>query len=63
MSDWLYRTIMVLLGLMLCTQIYVIVTTKPKPVMCLNGVIMEQHENMWIQQGMFPTFCVPVDKD
>jgi hypothetical protein len=63
MSTWTFRTLMTILGIVIIAQLVMLVITKPRPIMCLGGVIMEQHDDMWIQVGMFPKFCVPIDKD
>lgn len=63
MSNWTYRILMTILAIVFISQLVVIVLTKPKPVACINGVIMEQHEDMWVQRGIFATQCMAIDKD
>ena len=63
MNDWVYRTLMAILAVMITTQLYVIATTKPLPEQCLLGIVMQQHDIMWRQKGIWPTYCVPIDKD
>lgn len=63
MSDWVYRLFMAIILAMLALQVYLIATIKAKPVACINGVLMEQHEDMWIQKGLLATYCMPIDKD
>jgi len=63
MNDWVFRGLMAVLAVMITTQLYVIATTKPQPEQCLLGIVMQQHEDMWVQKGMWPSRCVPIDKD
>jgi hypothetical protein len=63
MNTWMYRIAMTLLALNLAMGVYVVATTKPRPEMCLNGIIMQQHELMWVQKGIWATYCMPIDKD
>ena len=63
MSEWLYKGMMAVLAIMFIGQVYIIVT-NPEPVVgCVNNIIMEQHQDMWIQKGMFPRYCIMTDKD
>jgi len=63
MSEWLYRGMMALLAFVFIGQVYVIITTPEPVVACVNNIIMEQHQDMWIQKGTWPRHCVEVDKD
>ena len=65
MNKWVYRAMMATLGLMIATQIYVAVTTKPTPVQCLLGIVMvhDKNKDMYVQQGLWPTYCMPIDRD
>ena len=63
MSDWLFRTLMTILSIIIIAQLVMLVITKPRPIMCLNGIIMEQHEDLWAQVGIFPTHCVTIDRN
>jgi hypothetical protein len=63
MSEWLYRSMMAILAIMFVGQVYIIVT-QPEPVVgCINNIIMEQHQDMWIQKGIWPRHCIMTDKD
>jgi len=63
MSDILFRTMAVLLGLVVALNIYVLITTQPLPVACVNGFVMEQHKDMWVQRSLLPQHCVVIDRD
>jgi len=63
MSTWLYRILMTLLAIILISQIIMIAITPEPIVACVNGYIMEQHKDMWVQRGLLPAHCVQVDKD
>ena len=65
MNKWVYRTLMSILGLMIATQIYLLATTTPPPAQCIMGIVMVQDKNkdMYVQQGLWPTYCMPIDKD
>lgn len=65
MNTWVYRILMALLAVMIATQVYAIATTKPKPEMCLSGIVMvpDKGGDMWVQKGLWATHCMPVDKD
>jgi len=62
-SEWLYRGMMALLAIMFIGQVYIIATTPEPMVGCVNGIIMEQHADMWVQKGVWPRHCVEIDKD
>jgi len=63
MSDWMFRIMMTILVVMFIGQVYIIVTQPAPVVACVNGYIMEQHKDMWVQRGLLPAHCVQVDKD
>jgi hypothetical protein len=63
MNTWLYRFFMAMIMAMLSLQAYIIATAHPRPEACINGVLMEQHELMWLQKGWLATHCMPIDKD
>ena len=65
MNDWVYRILVSVLVLMIATQIYVAVNTKPTPVQCLLGIVMvlDKNKDMYVQQGLWPTYCVPISRD
>ena len=63
MNDWVYRFFMAMIMAMLSLQVYLIATARPLPEMCLNGIIMQQHQDMWVQKGWLATHCMPIDKD
>jgi hypothetical protein len=63
MSDWIYRSMMTILAIMLIGQI-VLIALEPVPVIgCVNGYIMEQHNDMWVQRGILPQHCILIDRD
>ena len=63
MTDWIFRSLMAVLAMLIVGELYVAATTRPLPEMCLNGIIMQQHSDMWVQKGMWPCQCIPIDKD
>ena len=63
MSDWLYRIMMTILGIILISQLVVLALAPQPMVGCVNGLIMEQHKDMWVQKGLLPQHCVLVDLD
>jgi len=63
MSDWLFRLMMAVLAVMFIGQVYIIVTQPAPVVECVNGYVMEQHKDMWVQRGLLPAHCVAIDKD
>ena len=63
MTDWVFRGLMAVLATLIVLQLYVVATARPRPEMCLLGIVMQQHEDMWVQKGMWPSRCVPIDKD
>ena len=44
---------------------YVLVTYTPPTPLCLNGIVMvpDKGGDMWVQKGLWATYCIPVDKD
>jgi len=63
MSEWLYRSMMASLAIMFILQVYVILATPEPVVGCVNNILMEQHQDMWIQKGIWPRHCIMIDKD
>jgi hypothetical protein len=65
MNKWVYRILMSVLGVMIATQVYVAVTTVAPTPQCLLGIVMvpDKNKDMYVQQGLWPTYCVPIDKD
>jgi hypothetical protein len=65
MNKWVYRILMSVLGIMIATQIYVAVTTVAPTPQCLIGIVMvpDKNKDMYVQQGLWPTYCVAIDKD
>jgi len=43
--------------------VYAMVTYKAPPKSCVAGIIMEPKGDMMVQSGLFPTHCLPIDKD
>lgn len=65
MSDWIYRILMGLLALNIAIGIYAVATYKAPPTQCIVGMVMvlDKNKEMYVQQGMWPTYCIPVDKE
>ena len=65
MNKWIYRIFMGLLWSMIVVSIFMMLISKPPQVMCLGGIVMtpDKGGDMWVQKGLFPTHCMPVDKD
>lgn len=65
MNKWVYRILMSVLGIMIATQIYVAVTTEPIPKHCLAGIVMvlDKNKDMYVQQGLWATHCMPIDRN
>jgi hypothetical protein len=65
MNTWVYRTLMTILGIVIVSQLVFLATAKPQQTMCLNGIVMVQDKggDMWVQRGLWATYCMPVDKD
>jgi hypothetical protein len=65
MNIWVYRILMSVLAIMIVTQIYVAVTTTPPQRLCLAGIVMvlDKDKDMYVQQGLWPTHCMPISKD
>jgi len=65
MSNWVFRTLMTILGIVIISQLVVLVLTPIPQRMCLNGIIMvpDKGGDMWVQKGLWATYCIPVDKD
>jgi len=65
MNKWTYRTFVTLLAINMTLGVYVLVTYQPPAPMCLNGIVMVPNKSgdMWVQKGLWATYCIPVDKD
>jgi len=65
MSDWVYRILMTLLAVNVAIGVYAVATYKPPEALCVMGIVMVQDKNkdMYVQQGLWPTYCVAIDKD
>ena len=63
MNTWIYRALMAVLAVILAAQLWMLTTAKPQPEQCLLGIVMQQHQHMWQQKGLWPTYCIPIDKD
>jgi len=65
MNKWIYRIFMGLLWSMIVVSIFMMLISKPPQGMCLGGIVMtpDKGGDMWVQKGLFPTHCMPVDKD
>jgi len=65
MSDWIYRILMALLAVNIAFGVYALVTYQAPPKHCLSGIVMvlDKNKDMYVQQGLFPTYCMPISKD
>jgi len=63
MNTWVYRILMTLLIANIGIGVYALANQKPPQEMCINGILMQPHGDMWQQKGMWPTHCINVDKD
>lgn len=65
MSTWTFRALMTLLVCNFLFGIYVVASYKPPQSICLNGIVMipDKGGDMWVQKGLWATYCMPVDKD
>lgn len=65
MNKWIYRIFMTLVCSMVAVSIFMMLISKPPQTMCLGGIVMtpDKGGDMWVQKGLFPTHCMPVDKD
>jgi hypothetical protein len=63
MTDWIFRILMTGALVIIAAQMYILTITPQPIVACVNGYIMEQHKDMWVQRGLMPAHCVQVDKD
>ena len=65
MNIWVYRILMSVLAIMIATQIYVLATTVPPQRLCLAGIVMvlDKDKDMYVQQGLWPTYCMPIDRN
>jgi hypothetical protein len=65
MNDWIYRSLLALLAANILIGVYAVVTYKAPPTHCLSGIVMvlDKTKGMYVQQGLFPTYCMPIDKD
>ena len=65
MNKWIYRIFMTLVWSMVAVSIFMMLISKPPQTMCLGGIVMtpDKGGDMWVQKGLFPTHCMPVDKD
>jgi hypothetical protein len=65
MNVWIYRILMGLLSVNILFGVYALATYQAPPKQCLNGIVMIQDKNkdMYVQQGLWPTYCITIDKD
>jgi len=63
MNIWLFRTMMTILAVCVISQIVILALTPQPIVGCVNGLIMEQHGDVWLQKGLLPQHCLLIDKD
>jgi hypothetical protein len=56
---------MTLLAVNIAIGVYAVATYKPPEALCVMGIVMVQDKNkdMYVQQGLWPTYCVAIDKD
>ena len=43
--------------------VYAAVTYMNPPKTCIMGIVMQPKGDMMVQSGLFPTHCLPIDKD
>jgi len=65
MSKWTFRTLMTILSIVIISQFVMLAIAQPPQSMCLNGIVMvpDKGGDMWVQKGLWATYCIPVDKD
>jgi hypothetical protein len=65
MSKWTFRTLMTILSIVIISQFVMLAIARPPQSMCLNGIVMvpDKGGDMWVQKGLWATYCIPVDKD
>jgi hypothetical protein len=65
MTEWRFRSLMAIMAVWLTICVYSIIIYKPPQAMCLNGIVMvpDKGGDMWVQKGLWATYCIPVDKD
>ena len=65
MNDWVYRILMRLLAINILFGVYAVVTYQAPPKQCLVGIVMvlDKNKDMYVQQGIWPTYCVPIDRN
>jgi hypothetical protein len=65
MKDWIYRILMSLLAVNIAFGLYASMTYQAPPKHCLSGIVMVQSKDkdMYVQQGLWPTYCMPISKD
>ena len=65
MNVWIYRILMSLLAINILFGVYAVVTYQAPPKQCLNGIVMvlDKSKDMYVQHGLWPTYCMPIDRD
>jgi hypothetical protein len=65
MNDWVYRVIMAVLVINILFGVYAVATYQAPPKHCLAGIVMvlDKDKDMYVQQGLWPTHCMPIDRD
>jgi hypothetical protein len=45
--------------------VYAVATYQAPPKHCLAGIVMvlDKDKDMYVQQGLWPTHCMPIDRD
>ena len=63
MKNYLFNVFAVMMGVLICVDVYVLITTPPPVESCVNGFLMVKHDDMYIQKDVFPRHCMSIDKD
>jgi len=61
MMDTAWVVMALLLAFIVALNAYVIFNSKPLEKTCIDGIIMVKQDNVWVQPGLFPEHCAPVD--
>jgi hypothetical protein len=65
MNKWLYYAIMAALVINILFGAYMVIAREAEPKLCLAGMVMvlNKDRDMYVQQGSWPTHCVPISRD
>ena len=64
MKQWLCRILVAVLAMNAAWDLAMVAMATP-PTMCLNGIMMTPQAGhaLWVQKGMWPQHCLPVDRN